>query len=139
MAILWCQPQTLIGALWFLVIRGVWRDATTERYRSGTLLTRSGRTPFGVSLGPFIFAYRYSAEQEAVRPGAQRRFDDHEWGHFVQSIYLGPLYLPLVGLPSIIRLIAGRRRWRRDPAAYYRGYPEAWADTLGRVVRPSTR
>lgn len=44
--------------------------------------------PFRVSLGLFIFAYRYSAAQEAVRPGAQQRFDDHECGHFVQSIYL---------------------------------------------------
>ena len=51
---------------------------------------------------------------------------------------LGPLYLPVVGLPSISRAayalvyreVTGRQ-WTR----YYDGFPEDWADRLGGVQR----
>lgn len=42
---------------------------------------------------------------------------------------LGPLYLVLVGLWSIIR--AGLNLYRNGQ--YYNGYPENWADKLGGV------
>lgn len=53
----------------------------------------------------------------------------HEYGHFKQSMMLGPLYLVLVGLWSIIR--AGLNLYRNGQ--YYNGYPENWADKLGGV------
>ena len=54
----------------------------------------------------------------------------HEYGHCLQSQWLGWLYLPLVGLPSILRVLVWRIR-NLDPKKYYIGYPEDWANMLG--------
>lgn len=66
----------------------------------------------------------------------------HEHGHRIQSRILGPLYLLLVGLPSIIRNIYARyclnkkRKSLKDITEwYYSQYPENWADNLMNVKR----
>ena len=66
----------------------------------------------------------------------------HEYGHQKQSLMLGPLYLIIIGLPSIIGNIIDRikhKYFRRyyDPDFYYKQPWEAWADKLGGVVRKS--
>ena len=66
----------------------------------------------------------------------------HEFGHQKQSLMLGPLYLIIIGLPSIIGNIIDRikhKYFRRhyDPDFYYKQPWEAWADKLGGVVRKS--
>ena len=66
----------------------------------------------------------------------------HEFGHQKQSLMLGPLYLIIIGLPSIIGNIIDRikhKQFRRyyDPDFYYKQPWEAWADKLGGVVRKS--
>ena len=66
----------------------------------------------------------------------------HEFGHQKQSLILGPLYLIIIGLPSIIGNIIDRikhKYFRRyyDPDFYYKQPWEAWADKLGGVVRKS--
>ena len=58
----------------------------------------------------------------------------HEYGHSIQSRWLGPLYLPIVGLPSTLRVgYAVAYKWihKRRWSGYYRGFPERWADELG--------
>ncbi|WP_237558582.1 hypothetical protein, partial [Cellulomonas carbonis] len=58
----------------------------------------------------------------------------HERGHVKQSIYLGWLYLPVIGVPSIIW--AGLRRLGLFAGrSYYSFYTESWADRLGGVKR----
>ena len=61
----------------------------------------------------------------------------HEWGHTIQSIILGPLYLLVVGLPSIIwaGLPAFDRYRMRKNVPYDRLYCEGWATRLGRRTR----
>ena len=66
----------------------------------------------------------------------------HEFGHQKQSLMLGPLYLIVIGLPSIIGNIIDRikhKYFRRyyDLDFYYKQPWEAWADKLGGVVRKS--
>lgn len=63
---------------------------------------------------------------------------DHDYGHSIQSRTLGPLYIPLVGVPSVARALYATiyckitgRRWAR----YYDGWPEKQADRLGGVDR----
>jgi hypothetical protein len=85
-----------------------------------------------VSLGLFVF---FTNEDNPYVPvGRENR--DHEYGHSLQSRLLGPLYLPIVGIPSELRVLyafahrhATGRRW----AGYYDGFPEDWADRLGGV------
>jgi hypothetical protein len=62
----------------------------------------------------------------------------HEHGHTFQSRLFGPLYLPLVGVPSVSRVlyaIAYRELTGRRWQGYFDGYPEDWADELGGVDR----
>jgi hypothetical protein len=69
-----------------------------------------------------------------VRPNndTQKRIN-HEYGHSIQSMILGPLFLFAVGIPSSLRVLWFRKdKVNRD---YYAGYPENWADKLGGVKR----
>jgi hypothetical protein len=54
-------------------------------------------------------------------------------GHGTQSKWLGPLYLPLIGLPSLIHCgiyVALGRKWN-----YYRFPTEKWADKIAGIRR----
>ena len=67
---------------------------------------------------------------------AATRNRDHEYGHSVQSRWFGPLYLLVVGLPSVSRVFYSvyfHRRTGRSWNGYYSGWPEDHADRLGGV------
>lgn len=89
----------------------------------------------GLSLGPFVFVPA-EADGAYEGPGPARQLRAHEYGHTLQSLLLGPLYLVLIVLPSLVW--AGMpywSRWRvRRGFSYYRFYPEAWANKLARRV-----
>lgn len=54
---------------------------------------------------------------------------EHELGHTRQSRMLGPLYLIVVGLPSIARWVFNRFA-KRGNDWYLSGFPESWAERL---------
>lgn len=78
----------------------------------------------GVCLGDYIIFQGSASERDIA----------HERGHQKQSRILGPLYLPVVGLPSALLNLASRKS-PRLAKRYYRRFPEAWADYLGGVKR----
>lgn len=74
---------------------------------------------FSVSLGMFVFVRTKSAE--LLR---------HEYAHTLQSLMLGPLYLLVIGLPSILWAgVFGKYRKRRN-IPYRSFYTEKWADKI---------
>ncbi len=77
------------------------------------------------SLGMFIFL-GFDDERVLV----------HEYGHCIQSIILGPFYLILIGIPSLIWCNHPRlRRLRRKGTYRYSSfYTEKWANHLGEKV-----
>ena len=77
-----------------------------------------------MSLGMFIFVPRDADAHMIV----------HEYAHTIQSLMLGPLYLPVVGLCSMIwnRNPAAGRGWRSGKASYYDFFTERWAEIIGR-------
>lgn len=91
-----------------------------EWYRSA--LITYWRREAGLSLGPFIFL-----------PENKGRLAMHEYGHTIQSLILGPLFLPLIGVPSVLwaGLPAMRRLRRRRRMSYFELPPERWANRLG--------
>lgn len=113
-------PQNLIGLLVIL-----FTGAKAE-----TCCWYTSKFYFGVSLGNYIiFGGNYTINDLK-----------HEQGHQKQSLYLGWLYLLLIGLPSVIRNIYDRiahRNWNNVCRVewYYSGFPENWADKLGGVRR----
>lgn len=64
----------------------------------------------------------------------------HEKGHHKQSLMLGPLYLLLIGLPSVTGYLIDvwcHKDWEYDARdKWYYNLPwEKWADKLGHVER----
>lgn len=129
---LWELPQNLLGAATLAVARVTGQVRATERTKGRLFVEVSG---FAISLGWFVFWSGETTTRWFHIDGAVR---DHEYGHTFQSRWLGPLYLPVVGVPSVLRnvyAVAYREitgeRWR----GYFDGFPERWADQLGGVDR----
>lgn len=126
---LWQLPQNILGLL-VIFFTGAHKTAFKGEW------VASKFPHFGVSLGNYIIFGGAGGSVESLK---------HEQGHQKQSMYLGPLYLILIGLPSIIGNIVSRIEWtfsskdrevaKRIVKWYYKQPWEAWADKLGGVVR----
>ena len=122
----WGLPQTLIGSAVYLMHR---KDHHFDY--NGARVTVWDKDS-GVSLGKFIFVpsrRRGSRTHEE----ADRFLIDHEYGHMIQSLILGPAYLLLVGAPSLIwnRLPYFARKRARTGRTYYSAPFEKTANQLG--------
>ena len=127
---IWQLPQNII-ALILLAFNFISYEKETINgitvYFLKHLMFRSG-----ISLGNFILLDSIHSEERY-----RHLLDNtvkHEHGHQIQSLYLGPLYLIIVGLPSLF----GNIRYRmsnKNTKWYYSRYPENWADKLGKVER----
>lgn len=92
----WESKQTLLGNAVSHFRNNFWRT-NVEYYHGATLVNRYGhKNGWGMTLGPYINGYNLEADPQKERTFA------HEYGHTKQSMVLGPLYLSLVGIPSII-------------------------------------
>lgn len=115
----WGLPQTLLGFLLYLY----WLPKRGRSYVYHGAIVTEWTAGGGVSLGLFVFV------SGKARPGVTV----HEYGHCIQSLILGPLYLLAVGIPSYIwaNLPALRKMRREKGLSYYAVYPENWANQLG--------
>lgn len=122
----WGLLQTLCGFVVFLANR----SAPHFAYR-GAVITRWG-SKASVSLGMFVFV---AGEAFSAKANSQMglRLLVHEYGHSIQSLILGPLYLPVVGLPSLLwaRLPVFVHARQKNRISYFSFYTEKWADRLG--------
>ena len=77
-----------------------------------------------------------SADPIDVRASVDRPLLVHEYGHTIQSLVLGPLYLVIIGLPSVVWMnVPALSRWRaRTGTSYYAFFTERWANALGERV-----
>ncbi len=116
----WGFPQNLLGFLLMLYHR----RAPRSTYRDCVVIHWSGSG--SMSLGMFLF----------LGNTHDRRVLVHEFGHSVQSMLLGPLYLPVIGIPSFIwcNLPPFRKLRKEKGVSYYRFYPESSANFLGNLV-----
>lgn len=95
-------------ALIFACILGV-SGLTTGVSFTDTAMVVEHRQPFGVAFGGIAFGNAYNR--------------DHEIGHLKQEDLLGALYLPIVGIPSLISAIV-------DPANHRTMWFERWANDI---------
>lgn len=116
----WGLPQTLIGAALFLAHR---RDGHFDY--NGARATVWDKDA-GVSLGKFIFVPKKTrgskaASQKSAKDLADPFLLEHEYGHTLQSLLLGPFYLLLIGAPSMLwnRLPYFSRKRKQSGKSYY--------------------
>ena len=80
-------------------------------------MTKSEDFMGGVSLGRYVFTNMQDGWISY----------DHEFGHSIQSLILGPLYLIIIGIPS--SLLAANISDAMNKR-YYWFYTEKWADSI---------
>lgn len=126
----WELPQNILGALLFIFF-AVFSDSVILD-DDDSLEMYSPMMRGAISLGIFrVYAYKYLGNGaryvELVRK--------HEKGHRKQSMMFGPLYLIVIGLPSLIWAALHSTVRRLGAVDYYSFYTEKWADRLGGVKR----
>lgn len=92
-----------------------------------------------VSLGLFVFvtsepffAKKYEGQISVAE--LSNRLLVHEYGHTIQSLILGPLYLFVIGIPSTLWGFLGGRKRRDEQIPYGAFFTEKWANSLGEQV-----
>ena len=131
---IWQLPQNIVGLV-VLAIMGHEKVLTAE---NGNKVYFSTRMSGGISLGKYSIISKYYIRSHMTDKAIlDLDVTRHEaLGHGTQSRYLGPLYIPVVGLQSIIwAWIYPCKAFPYSKNGYYRFWTEKWADKLGGVVR----
>lgn len=121
----WGGLQTLIGFVLFLR----YAKCKHEFYHGAVLTYHNGKWG-GVSLGSFIFV---ANDRPDVWTKDARV---HEYGHTIQSLVTGPLYMLVIAFPSMIWCSSKtlHKKRMRGELNYYDLYCESGANTLGAWV-----
>lgn len=123
---IWQLPQNLLGL--FLLL---WYKREKEYHKlNGRIFYYTTEMSSGISLGNYIIMNREDRE-DGMR---------HEYGHSIDSRRCGPLYLIVMGLPSLLGNIYDRifhKNWKYSKSCrwYYNQPWEKSADKNGGVDR----
>lgn len=117
---IWQLPQHLLAILYIGYLVMMCKDLGVDsRYKQAIIIPCVMRG--AVTLGCYVFVGLNSEYRKTVK---------HELGHTIQSKILGPLYLIVIGIPSItycgLRRIFPSLRKKN----YYDFYTEKWANNL---------
>lgn len=117
---IWQLPQHLLAILYIGYLVMMCKDLGVDsRYKQAIVIPCVMRG--AVTLGYYVFVGLNSEYRKTVK---------HELGHTIQSKILGPLYLIVIGIPSItycgLRRIFPSLRKKN----YYDFYTEKWANNL---------
>lgn len=134
----WGFVQSLAGLLLFLKFYN-----HPHLFYHGCIRTKWNRND-GISLGLFIFTpseenpkllRRVNNDTEKLRRNCNK-VAVHEYGHTYQSLLLGPLYLIVIGIPSLSwsRMKRYKELRRKYGVPYSFFWPEQWANSLGEKI-----
>ena len=117
---IWQLPQHIVALIYFGYLVMMCKDLGIDsRYKQAIVIPCIMRG--AVTLGNYVFAGLNSEYKKTIK---------HELGHTIQSKILGPLYLIVIGIPSItycgLRRIFPSLRKKN----YYDFYTEKWANNL---------
>lgn len=123
--VIWQLPQVIVGFFVRLFTGAEKQSELSSQYDRRIFYWKLDS---GISLSTYYIIVRRNADDKTIK---------HEKGHTIQSLYLGPLYLLVIGLPSLIWCgIYSYTNWiDKFKYSYYSFYTEAWADKLGGVTR----
>ena len=116
----WQLPQLIAAFIYYRYLKR--KDEILDTCTcQGAIVFIKRKSCGSVTLGPYIF----------LSPKATDTTIRHEWGHTRQSLILGPLYLIVIGIPSIIW--AATHRTIAPNTDYFDFFTEKWANKLGDV------
>jgi len=125
----WGICQNIVGLLAFLVLTII--KPNRKRFYYHGAIASHWKFSFSMGLGMFIF-FGHSDKDENY----QSEVLVHEYGHTIQSIILGPLFLFVIGIPSCVWAFTPKFvKWREQGRyTYFDFYPEGWANKAGEAV-----
>ena len=131
----WGILQTLLGFAHFLIY-----IKSKHYFYHGAIVTEWNNRS-SVSLGLFVFVtdepgFYPKLQHLMTREEAGRRLLVHEYGHTIQSLLLGPLYLLVIGVPSTVWGFwpSLNRKRREEQLSYFSFFTERWANAWGEAV-----
>lgn len=117
---IWQLPQHIVALIYFGYLVMMCKDLGVDsRYKQAIVIPCIMRG--AVTLGNYVFVGLNSEYRKTVK---------HELGHTIQSKILGPLYLIVIGIPSIIYCGLRRIFSLLRKKNYYDFYTEKWANNL---------
>ena len=129
----WGILQTIVGFVLFLT------HIKEKHYSYHGAIVTVWESSVSISLGLFVFVSRVSFytkkfEEQLSEQEIYDRTLVHEYGHTIQSLILGPLYLFIIGISSSLWgfLFAKMRREKQIPYGAF--FSEKWANALGEYV-----
>ena len=129
----WGFLQTLLG---FVVFLQHYKDK--HFWYHGALIT-VWEDKASVSLGLFVFVteepfFAKKYEGQISVEELSDRLLVHEYGHTIQSLISGPLYLIVIGIPSTVWGFFFENKRRTEQIPYGAFFTEKWANRLGEWV-----
>ena len=130
----WGILQTLLGFIVFLI-----NIKHKHYFYHGAIVTERD-APSSVSLGMFVFVTTKPMKDKRTE---NRISDDelrdrllvHEYGHTIQSLIFGPLYLIVMGIPSTLwGFLPSCQKRREKGVSYFSFFTEKFANYLGEKV-----
>ena len=117
--------QNIIGLIMLAIYKP--KGAQSEWYHNALITYIDKKNFGGVSLGMFIFINKNKTGD------ALHDIRIHEYGHTVQSMLLGPVWLLVIALPSVIwcSLPALVKLRKEKNISYYWLYCEGWSNLCG--------
>ncbi|MBO4604772.1 MAG: hypothetical protein J5657_05685 [Clostridiales bacterium] len=131
----WGILQTLAGFVTFLL------NIRRRHFLYHGAVVTEWKLKSSVSLGLFVFVaedpnFIGRFKDRFTREEMKERLLVHEYGHTIQSLILGPLYLFVMGVPSALwgALPPCYKMRRRRHMSYFWFFTERWANYLGEKV-----
>lgn len=132
--ITWGILQTTLGFFLFLI-----HIKDRHYFYHGAIVTEVN-APSSVSLGLFVFVTKNPildkrTENKIPDEEMGKRLLVHEYGHTIQSLIFGPLYLIVMGIPSTLWGFLPFYQKKRDRGvSYFSFFTERFANYLGEKV-----
>ena len=129
----WGILQTMLGFVIFM------KHFKNKHFRYHGAIITVWESKSSMSLGLFVFVtsapyFAKKFEGEISVRELSNRLLVHEYGHTIQSLILGPLYLIVIGIPSTLWGFLGGKKRRDEQIPYGAFFTEKWANHLGELV-----
>ena len=129
----WGMLQAFLGLIMFII------HFKSKHFSYHGAIITEWDIKSSMSLGLFVFVTSgpYFAEKYRGQISVEElsnRLLVHEYGHTIQSLILGPLYLIVIGIPSTMWGFLGAKKRKDEQIPYGSFFTEGWANSLGEVV-----